>query len=53
MPCASGKRQYRTRLDAEIILALRFGKKEERREKNEQRCYRCPLCGRWHLTSKA
>jgi hypothetical protein len=53
MPGASGKRQYRTRLDAEIVLALRIGKKAHRRERNEQRCYRCPLCRRWHLTSKA
>jgi hypothetical protein len=52
VPCITGKRPYRTRLDAEIVLALRIGKKEQRRDKNERRSYRCPHCGRWHLTAK-
>ena len=52
MACPSGKRQYRTRLDAEIVLALRIGRKAHRREKNELRAYWCRDCRHWHLTSR-
>jgi len=52
MACPTGKRQYRTRLDAEIVLALRIPRKAHNREKNERRAYRCPQCHRWHLTSR-
>jgi predicted SprT family Zn-dependent metalloprotease len=55
VPCVTGKRQYRTQLDAKIVLALRIrkiGKNEQRRVKNERRSYRCPHCGWWHLTAQ-
>jgi hypothetical protein len=40
----SRKRRYRTEADA-LDAALLAG--VERRRK----AYRCPICGRWHLTS--
>lgn len=49
-PCV--KRGYRDRISALIALAGTAGKKHTRREKDEARAYRCPRCGKWHLTSR-
>lgn len=43
------KIRYRTRIDAMISLAtLRH---QDKPDHTEQRCYRCPRCRGWHLTS--
>lgn len=47
--CLHGKRRYFTRLDAELVLACLDRRDPARREK---RCYECPTCHGWHLTSQ-
>ena len=45
--CATtGKRRYRDRIDAAMVLA-RLGWKG----RDERRVYRCPTCRGWHITS--
>lgn len=47
MSCRTGKMRYRDELDAKIALArVRW------KDRGEKRCYRCPLCRGWHLTSQ-
>lgn len=46
------KRRYRSEIDAMIALS-NAGNSHDGRAKTEVRCYRCPKCGGWHLTSKA
>ncbi|KAB7790728.1 PDDEXK family nuclease [Bifidobacterium leontopitheci] len=51
--CSSGKRRYRTKLDAKIALAsARKLKRGPARPKDERRYYFCPDCYGYHLTSK-
>ena len=49
------KRRFRDELAAKMALAdiHRNKRGPERREKYEQRCYPCPNCRGWHLTSQA
>ncbi|WP_156910325.1 hypothetical protein [Nocardia mangyaensis] len=47
--CLYGKRRYFTRLDAELVLACLDRRDPARRE---TRCYKCPACHGWHLTSQ-
>jgi len=44
------KRKYRSDIDAKIALAKL--QCEDKEGHNEVRAYRCPDCGRWHLTKK-
>lgn len=48
-----GKHRYRDRVAALLALAKIRAADSSRRPKTEQRAYRCPDCGGWHLTSKA
>lgn len=48
--CLTGKRRWRTRLDAKIALA--DINRRDRQQRREQRAYRCPICNGWHLTSR-
>ncbi|WP_040797944.1 hypothetical protein [Nocardia higoensis] len=43
-----GKRRYFTRSDAELALS---GVDHDDPRRREQRCYQCPACHGWHLTS--
>ena len=43
------KKQFKKR-EAEAILKLK--PKSNKHRKKEIRCYHCPLCNWWHLTSK-
>lgn len=46
-PCeTSGKRGFATKLDTLTVLS------QMSRSKNAKRSYRCPDCGRWHVTSR-
>ncbi|HLS79488.1 MAG TPA: hypothetical protein VK083_22130 [Nocardia sp.] len=45
-----GKRRYFTRGDAELALS---GVDHDDPRRREQRCYRCPACHGWHLTSQS
>lgn len=47
------KRKYRDRVAALLALAIVRQQDSPRRPKVEARAYRCPDCGRWHLTSRA
>jgi hypothetical protein len=49
-PCLTGKRRYTTRRDAKIALADIL--RRDRKQRREQRIYRCPSCNDWHLTSQ-
>lgn len=54
-PCPTGKYPYPTEHQAKV--ALRTAQQSRltragRRRRHECRYYRCPECGRWHLTSK-
>lgn len=44
------KRRYRDLIAAKLALE-QIASKSHRREKNEQRVYRCYLCRGYHLTS--
>ncbi len=46
-----GKIRYRDKIAAQLALASTGSNKHTRREKDEQRVYRCPQCHGWHLTS--
>lgn len=48
--CLTGKRWYRTRLDAKTARADIL--RHDRKQRREQRIYRCGSCNGWHLTSK-
>lgn len=48
--CLTGKRRYPTKLDAKIALADIL--RRDRKQRREQRIYRCPSCNGFHLTSK-
>lgn len=45
------KKAYRDRIGALMALATIQRKGNANRTKTERRAYRCPKCGRWHLTS--
>ena len=47
-----GKIRYRDEIAAALALATVRHQDGPRRPKLEQRAYRCPACGGWHLTSK-
>lgn len=47
--CFHGKRRYFTRADAELVLGGIDTRDPRRRE---VRCYQCPACHGWHLTSQ-
>lgn len=47
--CFHGKRRYFTRADAELVLGSIDTRDPRRRE---VRCYQCPACHGWHLTSQ-
>ncbi|MGW6729950.1 hypothetical protein ACWF9G_28965 [Nocardia sp. NPDC055029] len=47
--CFHGKRRYYTRADAELVLGGIDTRDPRRRE---VRCYQCPACHGWHLTSQ-
>ena len=46
---ASGKRSYESYADAEE--ALRRVRRRRRKGRRENKAYRCPECGQWHLMS--
>jgi hypothetical protein len=45
--------RYRDRVGALFAMAGAQRKDGSKREKIEQRVYRCPHCRGWHLTSQA
>jgi hypothetical protein len=47
------KYRYRDRIGALMALATVQRQDKSGRAKLEQRAYRCPTCGGWHLTSQA
>ncbi|CAM2852393.1 hypothetical protein [Skermania piniformis] len=47
--CTTGKLAYADRDTAEATLASMDRRDQRRRE---QRVYKCPFCGGWHLTSQ-
>lgn len=57
MSCPSGKRSYRNSVQALAgLMACRYKRNGKRRRKplrKERGCYRCDLCGAWHVTSQA
>lgn len=53
----TGKRKYRTSVDAQLIMA-RIGvinkrKRKQRFSEEPIRAYRCEFCGQYHLTHQA
>jgi hypothetical protein len=48
-----GKRKFQTELDAQLALASIRRQGLRPTGKREQRCYSCPHCGAWHLTSQS
>ena len=50
MACETGKRRFRDEVAAMFALATHAEGK--RRDKDEERVYRCPMCRGWHLTSQ-
>lgn len=48
--CPSGKRRFRDRQSA--AAAITYTKQRSTREVVPVRCYECPQCHGWHLTSK-
>lgn len=46
------KLRYRDRIAALLALAKVQHQDKAARAKLEQRAYRCPSCGGWHLTSR-
>jgi hypothetical protein len=49
--CRSGKVRYRDHISAARALVILQGR-GERRGKTLTRCYPCPSCLGWHLTSQ-
>lgn len=49
--CPSGKRRFRDHREAVAALAVARSSWSSRRR--ERRCYECPECRGWHLTSRA
>lgn len=48
---ACQKIRYRDRIAAQLVLAKIRHDDKTSRGKTEQRAYKCPDCGCWHLTS--
>lgn len=51
-PRACRKIRYKDEIAARVALARTTRADGSRREKREQRAYRCTTCRGWHLTSK-
>jgi hypothetical protein len=52
--CVTGKRCYPTAADAhDALLSTRIAAalRDTHHRRREQRCYVCPHCGHWHLSS--
>jgi hypothetical protein len=49
---ATGKRRYRTQLEAAKALGHALTSVNRKGQANEVRHYLCPHCHSWHLTSK-
>ncbi len=45
--CVTGKARYRDRSSANVVL-----RNVQARGGGLERCYQCPLCQGWHLTSR-
>jgi len=55
MLICNGKKGYRSKFDAEIVLTYASGAQARCRGSSKQgpcRVYLCPLCNTWHLTSQ-
>ncbi len=54
-PCVSGKHPYATAADAQgALLSTRIAAAlHGNTKRREQRCYACPHCGHWHLSSSS
>lgn len=53
--CPTGKRAYSRRSAGEAKNRSKsnyVGVGRKKRKKIPQRCYQCPECGQWHLSSK-
>lgn len=52
MKCVTGKVEYDSQVEARVQLAIFWCSLRRKRHK-EKRSYKCNLCRKWHLTSKA
>lgn len=50
--CSTGKRRFKTDVDAKIVLSRIQWKDNASRKSTEKRSYHCPICNGYHLTSK-
>lgn len=51
--CPTGKRRFVTEQYARAeLVGTAIARNTGRNQRQECRCYQCPMCGGWHLTSK-
>lgn len=48
----TGKRQFASKAEAAAEIATCKAKAKSEPRRRESRCYRCPHCEVWHLTSR-